>query len=73
MVFGLLGAPATFLRAMNLTLGPLLRKYVLVLFDDILVFRHSYEEHVQHLRQVLELLHRDHWQVKMSKCVFAQC
>jgi hypothetical protein len=73
MAFGLLGAPATFLEAMNLTLGPLLRKSVLVFFDDILIFSHCYEQHVQHVRQVLELLQRDKWQVKMSKCVFAQC
>ena len=57
---------------MNLTLGPLLRKCVLVFFDDILIFSRTYEEHVQHVRQVLELLHRDKWQVKMSKCVFSQ-
>lgn len=41
-------------------------------FDDILIFSRTYEEHVQHVRQVLELLQRDQWQVKMSKCVFAQ-
>ena len=41
-------------------------------FYDILIFSRTYEEHVEHIRQVLELLHRDLWQVKMSKCVFAQ-
>lgn len=51
--FGLSGALATFLKAMNLTLGPLLRKCVLVFFDDILIFSHTFEEHVQHVRQVL--------------------
>lgn len=61
MAFGLSGAPATFFKAMNLTLGPLLRKCVLVFFVDILIFSHTYEEHVQHVRQVLELLHRDKW------------
>jgi hypothetical protein len=71
MAFGLTGAPATFLKAMNLTLGPLLRKCVLVFFDDILIFSHTYEDHVQHVRQVLEVLRRDQWQVKMSKCAFA--
>jgi len=72
MAFGLTGAPATFLHAMNTTLRSLLRKCVLVFFDDILIFSRSYEEHVEHVRLVLQLLQRDHWQVKMSKCHFAQ-
>ena len=72
MAFGLTGAPATFLKAMNTTLHSLLRKCVLVFFDDILIFSHSYEEHVEHLRLVFQLLQQDQWQVKMSKCHFAQ-
>jgi len=41
---------------MNTTLHPLLRKCVLVFFDDILIFSRSYEEHVEHLRLVFQLL-----------------
>ena len=70
--FGLTGAPATFLKAMNITLGPLLRKCVLIFFDDILIFSQTLEEHIEHVRLVLQLLQRDQWQVKLSKCVFAQ-
>jgi len=72
MAFGLTGAPATFLKAMNITLGPLLRKCVLVFFDDILIFSRILEEHIEHVRLVLELLQRGRWQVNFSKCVFAQ-
>jgi hypothetical protein len=72
MAFGLTGAPATFLKAMNTTLGPLLRKCVLVFFDDILIFSGTYEEHLEHIRLVLQLLQCDQWQVKMPKCLFAQ-
>lgn len=57
---------------MNSTLAPLLRKCVLVFFDDILVYSPSLEEHLCHLRLVLELLAKDKWQVKLSKCSFAQ-
>ena len=57
---------------MNTTLAPLLRKGVLVFFDDILIYSRSLEEHLVHLWQVLELLRRDQWQVKCSKCAFAQ-
>ena len=59
MAFGLTGALATFLKAMYTTLSPLLRKYVLVFFDDILIYSHSYEEHVEHLRLVFQLLQQD--------------
>jgi len=57
---------------MNSTLAPLLRKCVLVFFDDILVYSPSLEEHLCHLRLILELLAKDKWQVKLSKCSFAQ-
>lgn len=72
MAFGLTGAPATFQRAMNDTLAPLLRRGVLVFFDDILIYSATFEDHLLHLRSVLELLARDQWQLKLSKCSFAQ-
>jgi hypothetical protein len=72
MPFGLAGAPATFLGAMNATLQPLLRQCVIVFFDDILVYNATLAEHIEHLRVVLLLLRRDNWQVKLSKCSFGQ-
>jgi hypothetical protein len=72
LAFGLCGAPGTFQGAMNTTLSPLLRKCVLVFFDDILVYSETVEDHIQHLRQVLQLLSRDQWNIKLSKCKFAQ-
>jgi hypothetical protein len=72
MAFGLCGAPATFQGALNTTLAPLLRKCVLVFFDDILVYSATLTDHLEHLRQVLQLLANDQWQVKLSKCTFAQ-
>jgi len=70
--FGLSGAPGTFQGAMNGTLSPLLRKCVIVFFDDILVYSSSYEDHLSHLQQVLTLLAKDHWVVKLKKCHFAK-
>ncbi|CAN6166876.1 unnamed protein product [Urochloa humidicola] len=72
MAFGLTGAPGSFQAAMNSTLAPFLRKFVLVFFDDILIYSKSFEEHIEHLRLVFELLHKDQWFVKLSKCSFAQ-
>lgn len=72
MAFGLTGAPNTFQGAMNTTLQPLLRQCALVFFDDILVYSRTLEEHMHHLRQVLSLLERDKWLLKLSKCRLAQ-
>lgn len=72
MAFGLTGAPATFQAEMNRTLSSLLRKCVLVFFDDILIYSSTYQEHLGHLNQVLKLLEQNQWKVKMSKCAFAQ-
>ena len=72
MAFGLTGAPGTFQHAMNASLAPVLRKFALVFFDDILIYSQDYDEHLGHVRAVLEILARDKWQVKLSKCAFAQ-
>jgi len=72
MAFGLTSAPGTFQGAMNVTLAPGLRQFVIVFFDDILVYSQSFEEHVQHLRLVFQWLRADQWKLKLSKCSFAQ-
>jgi hypothetical protein len=72
MSFGLTGSPHTFQKAMNVTLAPLLRKCVLVFFDDILVYSSTYAEHLVHLRQVFTILQKEQWRVKMAKCAFAK-
>jgi hypothetical protein len=68
MSFGLTRAPHSFQKAMNSVLAPLLRKSVLVFFDDILVYSRTYE---QHLQEVLQLLLQDQWRIKLAKCSFA--
>jgi hypothetical protein len=44
----------------------------LVFFDDILVYSHTWSDHIQHLELVFSLLRADQWQIKLSKCSFAQ-
>ncbi len=68
--FGLTNAPAVFQREMNKVFGHL--PFVLVYLDDILVFSKTPEEHVQHLRQVLEVLRREKLYAKMSKVLLPQ-
>lgn len=67
MSFGLTRAPATFLKAMNDTLKTVIRKCALVFFDDILIYSPDFNSHLEHLRQVLQLLHDHQWKVKLSK------
>src|SRR3954463_10222018 len=46
MAFGLTGAPGSFQGAMNTSLSPVLRKFALVFFDDILIYSNSFQEHL---------------------------
>jgi hypothetical protein len=70
MSFGLPNAPGTFQAFMNKIFAAYLRKFVLVFFDDILVFSKSVEEYVIHLKQVLQILRDHELTAKRSKCVF---
>jgi hypothetical protein len=72
MAFGLTGAPGSFQDAMNTTLAPCLRRFVLVFFDDILVYSPDLSTHLDHLRTVFLLLSKDQWKLKLSKCTFAR-
>jgi hypothetical protein len=52
MAFGLTNAPSMFQALMNEVLHQLLRHFVLVFFDDILIYSPTWTEHLQHVRAV---------------------
>jgi len=72
MPFGLSNAPATFMRLINDIFRMHLGKIVIIYLDDILIFSKTWDEHVQHIRIVFEILREYHLQVKEKKSFFGQ-
>ena len=61
---------ATLMRVMNDVLRPFIDNFVIIYLDDILIFSKSREEHVRHVKQVLDVLKKENLFLKLSKCEF---
>ena len=72
MPFGHCNTPATFMRVMNDVIRPFIDDFVIVYLDDIMFFSRTWEEHVKHVKHVLDVLIRKKLYVKMSKCEFGK-
>ena len=70
MSFGLTNVPAAFMDLINRVFRPFIDQFVVVFIDNILVYSKSMEEHVYHLRTVLQTLREHQLYAKFSKCNF---
>ncbi|GET67413.1 retroviral-like aspartic protease 1 [Rhizophagus irregularis DAOM 181602=DAOM 197198] len=72
MPFGLKNAPAMFQRTMNKIFKEYLDKFMNVYIDDIIIYSKNWNEHLQHIKIVLEELRKANMMLKLKKCEWAK-
>nr|KYP57398.1 Retrovirus-related Pol polyprotein from transposon 17.6 [Cajanus cajan] len=70
MPFGLTNAPNNFMRLMNHVLRDCICRFVVIYFDDILIYSICLSDHIGHLRQVFTILRKNHLFGNLEKCTF---
>jgi hypothetical protein len=68
--FGLTNVLSTFMRVMTQALKPFSGKFVIVYFDDILILSQCLQDHLAHVRQILNTLRAEQLYINRGKCSF---
>jgi hypothetical protein len=68
--FGLTNVPCIFMRLMNSISHAFIGRFIVVYFNDILVYNKSLDEHINYLRYVLDVLRNEKLYVNLKKCIF---
>jgi hypothetical protein len=68
--FGLTNVPSTFQSCMIHIFNKHLRKFLLIFFDDLLIYRKTWEDHIKHVDEVLSIMEEQALYAKESKCEF---
>ena len=61
--------PHTFMQVMTQVLRPFIGRFVVVYFDDILIYSRSNENHEEHLRLVMRTLRAEIFYINLKKNV----
>lgn len=72
MLFGLCNVPSSFQATMNLIFRPYLHHFIIIFFDDILIYSASFEAHLSHLEIAFQVLLDNYFVLKLAKCFFVQ-
>ena len=67
-----MNAPATFQRFMEHCLGDYRDNFAIPYLDDLLIFSKTFEEHLNHIKLVLQQLKKHETKIKPSKCNFSK-
>jgi hypothetical protein len=68
--FGLTNAPSTFMHLMNEVIYSFIGKFMVIYFDDILIYNKSLDEHIEHLRAIFGALREARLFANLERCTF---